>query len=425
MSSRRRLQVALDARLISGRMGGIEQVVIGMAAGLSKLQGENDDYIFLAYEDADAFLRPYIGGSCRIVHVPSSPKRGSLQRAISYGLNSNRSVMNSSLAKLLYHVRKIVPRSNMIQDVLEREGIKLIHFLKQAAFPTSIPFIYQPHDLQHRHLPELFSPYELFARENMFRTFLHQAAMVGVTSTWGKNDIINQYNVSTDKVQVVPWAPVIGAYKDPTLVEISNLQTRLVLPQKFLYYPAQTWPHKNHIELFNALSMLKLQGVVLPLVCTGHLTDHYEILRNYAQQLGIDNQVQFLGFLPPEEMKAMFKLSWCVVIPSRFEAASFPLWESFLSGVPAACSNVTSLPAQAGDAALLFDPLCSEEIAAALLRLWSDESLRRELVSRGKERVSRFSWERVSLMFRAHYRRLSGHELDDVDLSMISIPPEL
>ncbi len=107
------------------------------------------------------------------------------------------------------------------------------------------------------------------------------------------------------------------------------------------------------------------------------------------------------------------------MIPSKFEAASGPLMEAFSAGVAAGCSNVTSLPEQAGDAALVFDPDSVDEIADAVMRLWTDEALRRELVRRGKARVSSLSWRTTALTFRAHYRRVAGIPLSEEETRLI------
>jgi glycosyltransferase involved in cell wall biosynthesis len=84
-----------------------------------------------------------------------------------------------------------------------------------------------------------------------------------------------------------------------------------------------------------------------------------------------------------------------------------------------ACSNVTSLPEQVGDAALLFDPLDEDAIASALGALWSSGELRATLAQRGRANVSRFSWDRVARTFRAHYRRLAGGPLEVEDVALL------
>jgi len=108
-----------------------------------------------------------------------------------------------------------------------------------------------------------------------------------------------------------------------------------------------------------------------------------------------------------------------------FEAASGPLWEAFVTGIPAACSNVTSLPQQAKDAALIFDPYNPEEIADAIWLLWTNDTLRNELEALGKRNVSRFNWERTARHFRAHYRRIVNRSLTEEDRMILSSPPLL
>ena len=163
----------------------------------------------------------------------------------------------------------------------------------------------------------------------------------------------------------------------------------------------------------------------IPFVSTGRQNAFYREILKEARRLGLAEQVHFLGFITPLELQCLYKLCRGVIVPTKFEAASAPLWEAFVSGAPAACSNVTSLPEQAGDAALIFDPEKPEEIAEATLRIWTDETLRRTLVERGHKNVARFSWERTARIFRAHYRRLAGGPLTEEDRELIDSPPRL
>ncbi len=129
--------------------------------------------------------------------------------------------------------------------------------------------------------------------------------------------------------------------------------------------------------------------------------------------------------MTPKDLRAILVLADSVVIPSLFEAASAPLWEAFAAGKPAACSNVTSLPAQAGDAAILFDPHDIDAIAGAVRKLWQDAATRERLVRVGRERVASFTWERTARTFRAHYRRLTKRGLTDEDRALMAAPAPL
>ena len=132
-------------------------------------------------------------------------------------------------------------------------------------------------------------------------------------------------------------------------------------------------------------------------------------------ELRLEDQVKFLGMVPAEDLRVLYRLAQFVVIPTLFEAASGPIYEAWYDGTPVACSNVTSLPEQAGDAALLFDPLSVEAIAAGVGEMATNPEVRESLRKRGERRLKDFSWERTAKAYRAVYRRAAGHSLEEED----------
>jgi glycosyltransferase involved in cell wall biosynthesis len=188
-------------------------------------------------------------------------------------------------------------------------------------------------------------------------------------------------------------------------------------------FPAQTWPHKNHVNLLRALAHLRDEGLEVPVVFTGRRNEAAHQIDSVIRQLDLAPLVTWLGFLESDDLLTVLRRATALVMPSLFEAASGPLWEAFAAGIPAACSAVTSLPDQAGDAALLFDPLDPRDIARAIERLWRDESLRSVLSKRGRRRVEQFSWDRTARTFRAHYRQIAGRQLTDDDRHSLDSAP--
>ena len=309
---------------------------------------------------------------------------------------------------------------------VEGASIDLVHFVAQSAFITDVPSIFHPHDLQHVHLPEFFTRPQRRRREVDYGTFCRRAAMVAVTSEWVRRDVPTHFELQPENVCVVPWAPPTLAYTAPDDATLAAVSRRLDLPTRFLFYPAQAWPHKNHVALFRALARLRdEEGLDVPLVCTGGESAYASELLRQRSALGLDDQIRWLGFVSPDDLRALFELCAGVVVPTLFEAASGPVWEAFVAGAPVACSNVTSLPAQVGDAAIVFDPHDEEALVEAVRRLWLDDALGRELVRKGQERVGAFTWERTAKHFRAHYRRLAGRELDADDKALLDAPPLL
>jgi len=233
------------------------------------------------------------------------------------------------------------------------------------------------------------------------------------------------YHLAKKKVQVIPLAPAIAANEEPGPADLSFFQQKFLLPDSFILYPAQTWPHKNHLALLEAIANIRERyGMIISAVFTGTVYEpFFPRIEKEIQKLHLEKQIRFLGFVTPLELQCLYRLAKCVVIPTKYEAGSFPLWEAFLSGVPTACSNVTSLPAQAGDAALVFDPDQPDEIVNAIMSLWTDESLRQTLIERGKKNVAQYSWELTARTFRAHYRRIAQRALSEEDRTHLNRLP--
>ncbi len=162
-------------------------------------------------------------------------------------------------------------------------------------------------------------------------------------------------------------------------------------------------------------------GLIVPLVCTGHrFALHAEKVEAEVQRLGLGGQVRFLGVLPLEELRAVYRAAEFVIVPTLFEAASGPVFEAWQEEVPVACSSVTSLPQQAGEAALLFDPLEVSAIAHAVRRLATEPALRETLRIAGQKRLADFSWERTARAYRALYRRAARRPLREEDRTLLA-----
>jgi glycosyltransferase involved in cell wall biosynthesis len=367
-------------------------------------------------------LKPYLGSNTTVQTV-ASPTHRRLRRALRSALPGAARLWRRFADSGTIAVPVKLPRSD---GAVERLGIDVMHFTLQEAFLTTVPSLYHPHDLQHIHLPHYFGAADIAKREHYYRAFSSQAARVIAASSWTKKDFARHLGLAEEKLHVVPLAPPTERY-DAAEVDAARrqLEARCSLPNAFIFYPAATWPHKNHLKLLEALAILRDRyGAVISLVASGHCTNNfYPTVQNRIKELGLDNQVSFIGFVTPAELLLLYQLSTLTVIPTKFEAGSFPMWEAFLAGSPVAGSNVTSLPDQAGDAALIFDPDLTEDIADKIHRLWMNPTLRQELVARGKARVAQFTWERTARHFRALYREVAGRPLSEADRVLLSASP--
>ncbi|MCA1616914.1 MAG: glycosyltransferase, partial [Acidobacteria bacterium] len=261
-------------------------------------------------------------------------------------------------------------------------GCDVIHFPFQSFEPCGLPSVYNPHDLQHLHHPEFFTPPVIARRESLYTAACRAAHTVVVASQFVKRDIVERYRIASEKVQVIPWAP-----PPPESARAARADDFPVLRKKygfgdrpFALYPAMTWEHKNHVRLLEAVAHLRDRSALeLHIVCTGHKTDFWPRIKRRTSELGLEGQVKFLGLVPAGELSTLYRAAQFVFIPTLFEAVSGPVFEAWQHGAPVACSSVTSLPEQAAGAALLFDPLSVEGIADALARMATDTDLRDEL----------------------------------------------
>jgi glycosyltransferase involved in cell wall biosynthesis len=414
--------VAVDAWLEDGRSGGVQQSVIGLASALSHLDDGDEQYEFLGRPGEAGWLLPYLAGPCRLMDAaaatappPYRHRIRQIRRAIGQRLPAARTAWRR-LVRASRRQPIVIPSSD---GTVEAAGVEVVHFTFQEAFLTDIPSIYQPWDLQHLHLPEFFTDQQRRWREVAYPLFCERADLVIVASEWAKQDVVRRLGIPPSKIAIVEMPPVVSAYPVPDASTVERIRLELRLPARFILYPAQTWPHKNHIRLFEAIALIRdRHGADIDVVCCGSQNAHFAEIERTVRRLGLQDRIRFLGFVEPIEIQSLYRLATCMVFPSLFEGWGLPILEAFSVGLPVACSNVTSLPAMVGAAALLFDPGDVDAMAEAIVALWQDEGLRATLASRAYQVVDRFDWGRTARTFRAHYRSIGGRALtpDDRDL---------
>ncbi len=213
------IRVAIDCRIGDPRQG-VGTAVLALAKALSSSRSANQEYTFIVREPLRAWLSPYVQGACKLKGIPE-PGISKVKAALRW-------------ATPLRHVwRKIHDRVTSVpvtNGFIESEGFDLVHFPTQAAYLTNIPSIYQPWDLQHLHYPEFF-PKAVFAqRELEYRAFCLQVACVCVQAEWTKRDVIDRYQISREKITVIPWGSVFEAYSSPDAPQIEATREKYGLP---------------------------------------------------------------------------------------------------------------------------------------------------------------------------------------------------
>ena len=292
------------------------------------------------------------------------------------------------------------------QGTLMHCPYQVVHPLPPKAW--NLPYVINLHDIQHEHLPEFFSPKELAWRREAYLASARHAMAVCVVDEWTRRDLLAHLPIDPAKVFVAPFGPTWNTPKPLTPEGIEALRRAYDLPKAFLFYPAQTWPHKNHERLLEALALLRRdRGLHIPLICTGHLNEHHPKLVEKAAALGLTEAIHFLGLIPTADVQALYHMATGVVIPTLFEGGpGIPVLEAMTLGAPLAAARSCGIPDAVGDAGLLFDPLSVPDMAEAVATLWLREDLRRDLAERGRARMADWSWPRAAATYERIYQEV-------------------
>ena len=292
----------------------------------------------------------------------------------------------------------------LLPRIAAREGVELVHSLASTA-PIHGPFrrVVTIHDLIYRLYPDAHAGVLSWGMRALVRLAALRSDRLIAVSRSTRDDLVRYLKVRPDRIDVVPHG--VGVTAGEAATSESVLRERLELGSRPVVLSVSAKrPHKNLIALLNAVAGLPTEARPV-LLLPGYPTWHEAELRRHVEQAGMSNDVRFLGWIPDADLEGLYALADCFVFPSLYEGFGLPVLEAMQRGVPVACSNTTSLPEVAGDAALLFNPNSTAEIRRSIARLLEDRELAADLARRGRERAASFSWARAAEATIASYER--------------------
>jgi glycosyltransferase involved in cell wall biosynthesis len=286
-----------------------------------------------------------------------------------------------------------------------RARVDLVHSMSSTA-PAWGPYrrVTTIHDLHYAHDPQTHFGVRSIGMRVLVPLAARRSDHLLCGSQATATDLRAILKVPESKIDVVPYGLGSEPADDP--VPATELRNRLAIGDRSVALTASAKrPHKNLARLLEALARIPPERRPV-LVLPGYPTPHELELREKADVLGIAHDVRWLGWVDARELEGLYALADAFVFPSLLEGFGLPVLEAMRRGVPVACSNRSSLPEVAGDAALLFDPEDPRAIADALERLLSDREEATRLAERGRRRAAEYTWARCASGTAAVYERV-------------------
>ena len=291
--------------------------------------------------------------------------------------------------------RPFSPKSNCIDSVslLKGLGVDLLFcpFTAPTYYESDIPIVCTIYDLQYKTYPQFFSVKDVAHRDYTFIQAARRATKIAAISEYSRSSAIFHGNLDPSQVQTIHLR--MAQRVVPSIENNSNILGGLGLTsQRYIIYPANFWKHKNHEMLLIAFSLACSEGLSddIQLVCTGASCARQTWLKQAVRIMNLSERVIFPGYLSDADIATLMIYCSGIIFPSLYEGFGLPVIEAMAVGVPVACSNLTSLPEVADNAAILFDPRVPTQISKAIISLVEDQSLRLKLVKAGQQRVEEF-----------------------------------
>ncbi|MBX7255457.1 MAG: glycosyltransferase family 4 protein [Candidatus Hydrogenedentes bacterium] len=257
------------------------------------------------------------------------------------------------------------------------------------------PTVGTVHDFSSIHVSGKYDPLRDFYIKQVLPFLIRRLTRVIVVSECTKQDVVQYARCLEERVQVILHGVDHNTFfpRDKEDAQRAVCPKYAIRPPYILYLSRIEHPGKNHTRLIQAFAHLK-QRTSLPhqLVLAGCDWTRAEVVHQVCQDMGLGDNVRFTGFVEAQDLPSLYCGAELFVFPSLFEGFGMPIAEAMASGVPVACSNCSSLPEIAGDAAAYFDPGDVTDIANVLLEMIDNQSARERCINSGRARAAQFQW---------------------------------
>lgn len=291
--------------------------------------------------------------------------------------------------------RSIADKIHPLAKAMNNERCDLWIFPSQDAHAYWMPVnaLSTIHDLMHRYesrFPEVGEKSEYAKREFHYGHTCRFSKGILVDSKLGKQHAIDSYKIADEKCHVLPYI----APRDLCLVSSPNFDRKYQLPEKYLFYPAQFWAHKNHINLIKALAKCRAECPDIQLVLVGSKKNGFNEAMALIEELNLKDSVHALGLVDKEDIPELYRRARALVMPTFFGPTNIPPLEAWALQCPVGISGIYGMKEQLGDGALYFDPESIDDMANKMKMLWANDELCQTLVQNGIQKHQELNFDK-------------------------------
>lgn len=388
--------------------GGVFQYSLSFLEAIKNIKEHN----FVIFNDSSESLE-YFSDNFKIVNLNSAGTKNTKLKKNIFRLGY-RIILSLRFNFIIDKFGKFATKS--IINKIKEENISIMIFLGQSfsAHFLNMPTVNIVYDLQHRinpRFPEVSKRGIWQMREYFYKKITKKSSIIIVDSEVGKNDLIKFYNFPSKKIIVLPFLAPDYLENNITNEAAKKLIAPLALPDKFIFYPAQFWPHKNHINILKAIKNLKDSNLKVNVVFCGSTKDEwgeYQKLKEYINNNNLQEQVFYLGYVDNSMMSSLYRLAVALIMPTFFGPTNIPVLEAWKMECPVIYSNIAGCKEQLGNAGLLIDPNNFTDIADKIETLWTNELLRVDLIKKGSERLGLWTYNDFATTIRNMINNLAN-----------------
>lgn len=282
-----------------------------------------------------------------------------------------------------------IDRFSAFDVIARKENIDIFWITSPCICEINYPYMYTVWDLGHRStpfFPEVSRSGWLWQeRENTYQKMLYKASYILTGNENGKKEILENYPMPENKIRIVPFPVASFCHKDEEKVDFN-------LPEKFFFYPAQFWPHKNHIRILEALKILRDDFNLMPtVVFTGSDKGNKKYIIEQSKNLGIENQIIFAGFVSDGQLKYLYTHATAMVFASLMGPNNMPPIEATFLNCPVIITDLEGHKEQLEDTAIYFNGYDERQLADCLKKILTDENLRNGIINKEKALAEKFA----------------------------------